>query len=210
MAQTSSKTLPGDQAPGSEEAPPSVLKILKGTLAAIGMRGTRGLSMSHIGEAAGVSRATLYRYFPDKDAVLAAVSEYISVTFEQGVRDEANKHEDPMERLRAVLRYLAEYTDRAPNQILEVEPRFMIDFLRSHHQRHVAAVLDAMGPCFTYLEDFIGAPIDGPAVAEAMLRLQLSSLILPPDDRWSRLWLSSVDSLLPWIKAVSAAPPARA
>ena len=39
----------------------------------IAVDGIAGLSMSTLAEAAGVSRQTLYKYFPDVDAVLAAM-----------------------------------------------------------------------------------------------------------------------------------------
>lgn len=204
MNEAKLKIAGSDQATSLDDIPSSVLKILKGTLIAVGTRGTRGLSMSHISEASGVSRATLYRYFTDKDQVLAAVSEYISVTFEQGVRAEAALHDHPVERLRAVMRYQAEYTaTQAPQRMIEVEPRFMIEFFRSHSERHIGALTDALAPSFDYFEALKGAPMDRAAVAETMVRLQLSRIILPSDEHWSRAWNDSPDFLIRWITTIA-------
>ncbi len=45
---------------------------LDATAALIAEHGLRGVNMSQIAEAAGIGRATLYKYFPDVDAILLA------------------------------------------------------------------------------------------------------------------------------------------
>ena len=51
----------------SREFSPTEERILVAALGLIGRRGVRRLGMQEIAEAAGVSRGTLYRYFPSKD-----------------------------------------------------------------------------------------------------------------------------------------------
>ena len=63
------------------ELSPSVIKILSGAIDVIANRGARRLSMSDIIDTSGVSRGTLYRYFSNKDEVLAAVSEFVCTGF---------------------------------------------------------------------------------------------------------------------------------
>lgn len=46
--------------------------ILHATAALVAERGLRGVTMSQIAEQTGIGRATLYRYFPDVEAVLLA------------------------------------------------------------------------------------------------------------------------------------------
>jgi AcrR family transcriptional regulator len=65
--------------------------------------GLRGVTMSQIAEDAGIGRATLYKYFPDVEAVLVAWHErQVTAHLDQLVaaRDHAG---DPLERLTAVL-----------------------------------------------------------------------------------------------------------
>ena len=124
----------------------SVLKILDGTLRAIGSMGTRRLSMSDICESSGVSRGTLYRYFTSKEDVLAAVSEFVCSSFERGIVEAGEGIADPIERFRAVMRFYGRFTiERSPDGIFEVEPAFHLQFLRSHFNRHKAAVARANG-----------------------------------------------------------------
>src|SRR3546814_2736044 len=82
--------------------PGSVLKILDGALRAIGEMGARRLSMRDISDASGVSRGTLYRYFSSREEVLAAVSAFVCVNLEDGVR--AVRSEEHRTELQSIMR----------------------------------------------------------------------------------------------------------
>jgi AcrR family transcriptional regulator len=76
---------------------------LDATAALVAEHGLRSVTMSQIAETTGVGRATLYKYFPDIEAILFAWHEReISGHLEQlaAARDQAG---DPRERLEAVL-----------------------------------------------------------------------------------------------------------
>jgi AcrR family transcriptional regulator len=191
----------------------SVQKILDGTLRAIRNVGTRRLSMSDISDASGVSRGTLYRYFTSKDDVLAAVSEYVCSSFERGIAEAGRGIEDPLQRFRAVMRFYSRFTiERSPERIFEVEPTFHLNFLRSHFQRHKAAVRGALDISIDYFDTLTGNRIDRDAFVDTLVRLQLSTLIVPASDEWVELWNSAPDRLLDWtlkIAGRTAAPKER-
>ncbi len=190
--------------------PRSVLKILDGALSALITRGARRLSMSDICDASGVSRGTLYRYFSTKDEVLAAVSEFVSLSFENGVRQVAAAESDPMERFRAVMRFYSKYThDRTPDRVFEVEPGFHLDFFRSHFKRHKAAVESALDLTFDYIDTLLDAPVNRDGVAEALVRLQLSTLVVPGSDDWTKIWDSVPEVLERWIVILAGRTPAK-
>lgn len=187
----------GGGAAGDQYA--SVQKILDGTLRAIQTVGARRLSMRDISDASGVSRGTLYRYFASKEDVLAAVSEYICSSFEQGISAVADAIADPMERFRAVMQFFAHFTiERSPDRIFEVEPAFHLEFLRTHFSRHKAAVRDALEPTLDYLEHRTGRPINREILIESLVRLQLSTLVVPADDNWLQSWDESPEHILQW------------
>lgn len=77
--------------------------ILETTAAQIAERGLRAVTMSDIAERTGIGRATLYKYFPDVDAILLAWHDrHVTAHLAHlaAVRDEAAQ---PGERLEAVL-----------------------------------------------------------------------------------------------------------
>lgn len=177
----------------------SVQKIMDGTLRAIGSIGARRLSMSDISESSGVSRGTLYRYFASKEDVLAAVSEYICSSFEKGIIEAGKDIADPIERFRAVMRFYGRFTiERSPEGIFEVEPAFHLNFLRSHFSRHKAAVQCALDPVLDYFEEMTGNRLDRDIFCDTMVRLQLSTLIIPATSDWLAIWNSAPDLLCEW------------
>ena len=190
--------------------PRSVLKILDGALTALAARGARRLSMSDICDASGVSRGTLYRYFSTKDQVLEAVSEFVSLNFENGVRQVAAAEGNPMKRLRAVMVFYSKYTrERTPDRVFEVEPGFHLDFFRSHFERHKAAVESALDPTFDYIDTLLDTPMNRDGVAEALVRLQLSTLVVPVSDVWTQTWDSAPEILEHWIVILAGRTPAK-
>jgi AcrR family transcriptional regulator len=77
--------------------------VLDATARLVAEGGMLGVTMSQIAEEAGIGRATLYKYFPDAEAVLAAWHErHISRRLEylSSLRDQ---HGSPGERLAGVL-----------------------------------------------------------------------------------------------------------
>ena len=178
---------------------PSVIKILGGALDAIASRGVRRLSMSDIIDASGVSRGTLYRYFSNKDEVLAAVSEFVCTGFENGIREAGQGIADPIERFRAVMQFYARYTnENSPDRVFEVEPAFHLAFFRSRFARYKVAVQDALDPVFDHLEALIGEAINRDAFVETLVRTQLSTLLVPASDEWLRLWNETPETIHKW------------
>jgi AcrR family transcriptional regulator len=81
--------------------------ILDTTAALVARDGLRSVTMSQIAEETGIGRATLYKYYPDVEAILLAWHErHVSVHLEQlaALRDQAG---DTTQRLEAVFRAYA-------------------------------------------------------------------------------------------------------
>ena len=88
--------------------------ILDATAAFVAARGLAGVTMSEIAARAGIGRATLYKYFPDIDAILVAWHE---------------RH------VAAHLAHLAELRDR-PGSALERLETVLHALARISHERH--------------------------------------------------------------------------
>ncbi|MFI5875348.1 TetR/AcrR family transcriptional regulator [Streptomyces sp. NPDC051445] len=77
--------------------------VLETAAALVAEQGLRGVTMSRIAEESGIGRATLYKYFPDVESIMAAWHErQIAAHLDElaGLRDRAGT---PGERLEAVL-----------------------------------------------------------------------------------------------------------
>jgi AcrR family transcriptional regulator len=77
--------------------------ILDATWQLVSERGLAAVTMSQVAEQAGIGRATLYKYFPDVEAILLAwherrVGEHLAQL--AAIR---GRHDEPAERLHAVL-----------------------------------------------------------------------------------------------------------
>jgi AcrR family transcriptional regulator len=181
------------------ELSPSVIKILSGALDAIASRGARRLSMSDIIDTSGVSRGTLYRYFSNKDEVLAAVSEFVCAGFENGIRDAGQGIADPIERFKAVMQFYARYTnENSPDRVFEVEPGFHLAFFRSRFGRYKIAVQDALDPVFDHFDRLVGEAINRDAFVETLVRMQLSTLLVPASDEWLQIWNDTAENVQKW------------
>jgi AcrR family transcriptional regulator len=77
--------------------------ILDGTWALVTERGLASVTMSQIAERAGISRATLYKYFPDVEAILFAWHQRHIAAHLHHLTELRDHTGDPAERLEAVL-----------------------------------------------------------------------------------------------------------
>ncbi len=77
--------------------------VIQTTAALVAKHGLRAVTMSQIAQDAGIGRATLYKYFPDVEAILLAWHER-HVSEHLGQLDQLrDRHADPAEALREVL-----------------------------------------------------------------------------------------------------------
>src|ERR1700679_663613 len=84
---------------------PTEERILNAALGVIGRRGVRRLGMREIAESAGVSRGTLYRYFPSKEHVLAAAAGFDGQRFTDGLEAVLAVERAPERRISAFMSY---------------------------------------------------------------------------------------------------------
>ena len=165
----------------SDLVPATRDRILEGALLAMGRVGMRRLTMSDVSERSGVSRGTVYRYFPSKEDLLAVLAEYERDRFSEGLRRAlANVPEDQV-GLGTVAEYILGYLRRHPalTLLIETEPAFVLGFLR--HQL----------PVFHQITEELLAPVMRKAVPvqegwvsvaelnELLLRVVLSVFLVP-------------------------------
>jgi AcrR family transcriptional regulator len=166
----------------------SLQRILDGAMEALSRRGATQLSMTDVCEAAGISRATLYRYFSSKEELLTAVGEHVSRNFIDGINSAIANSHLPIDRLRLVLEFFARYTAQVrSDRMLEIEPTFVLKFLQSHFAQHVTAFNEALAPVYDDIEAHLGIGINRLLVSEVLLRAEQSTVLVPAGRAWSVL-----------------------
>jgi AcrR family transcriptional regulator len=132
--------------------------LLDTTAALVAERGLRAVTMSEIATTTGIGRATLYKYFPNVEAIMVTwherqIAEHLQLLV--AARDHAS---GAMDRLRAVLEAFAELS--RPHRTTE-----LADVL--HSRDHVTRAEH-------HLRDFIAALVTA-AVAEGGARTDLTA-----------------------------------
>jgi AcrR family transcriptional regulator len=174
---------------------PTEDRILTAALGLIGRRGVRRLGMREIAESAGVSRGTLYRYFPSKDHVLAAAAAFDGQRFTDGLEAALAVERAPEEQITAFMSYAFEFIRTHPcRPLFESEPGFVMSYLldnlpalRDELVRHLGEAFDAVPAVAT------GA-LGRDELADVIARLFASSWIIPETDDASLV--QSVNCLL--------------
>jgi AcrR family transcriptional regulator len=172
--------------------------ILAAARRAIAVKGPGKLTLSAVAAAAGVSRPTLYRWFPTKDLLLTALTEYERAQFDQGLRAEIDVHRTPARRLDAALRYLLAYLDESmgPDPI-GVDPAFALRSLHDSLGAQVEALVRLLGPALDQVPAVRTKTMTRAQAAEMFLRVAYSHYLVPHPD---------TDELLGTMRAFAGLP----
>lgn len=112
-------------------------------------RGFEGTRMDDIAEAAGVSRTTLFNYFPSKDEIVLAMAGGFEQQFPERIRANCNDLASTRERLASIFREAAHYftRHRALNAVIYPE----LTRIRGGQERTNRQVIDAYRSAFSEL-----------------------------------------------------------
>jgi AcrR family transcriptional regulator len=154
--------------------------ILAAARRAIAERGPGKLTLTAVAAAAGVSRPTLYRWFPTKDDLLAALTEYERAQFYEGLRAEIDFHRSPARRLDAALWYLVTYLDDSMgSDPIGVDPAFALRSLKDSLPAQVDAFVRLLGPALDLVPAVARKAMGRDEAAEMFLRVAYSHYLVP-------------------------------
>jgi AcrR family transcriptional regulator len=144
--------------------------ILQQAAALFARHGYPATSMNQVAEACGLSKATLYHYYRDKDAMLVAIAEGHVTRLKALVDDVATQGLAPEARLRTLIhRIVGEYADaQNAHRVLTEDVRFLQDADR-------ARVLDMERAVVAGFAQAVGAL--QPALAQAALAKPVTMLL---------------------------------
>jgi AcrR family transcriptional regulator len=162
---------------------PTEERILVAALGLIGRRGVRRLAMQEIADTAGVSRGTLYRYFPSKDSVLAGAADYDEQRFSRGIDEVLSQARSPEERVSAFMSYAFDFIRSHPARELFVsEPGFVMSFLLDHLPALRSELVGRLGDALDTVPAVAHGELDREQLADVIVRLFASSWIIPETD----------------------------
>jgi AcrR family transcriptional regulator len=170
-------------------------RILEAALRLVGRRGVKRLGMQEVSEAAGVSRATLYRYFPSKERLMDAVAVFDERTFSEGLAASLAVVEDPADRIRTFVAFAFDYIRTHPARALfETEPAFVLGYLLAHLPKLQRAFLAQLGDAVDAAPAVASGSLSREQLVDVVVRLFASSFIIPESD--DRALVQAVDGLL--------------
>jgi AcrR family transcriptional regulator len=173
-------------------ASPTAASILQAARQAMAERGHGTLTMSAVATAAGISRPTLYRWFPTKTELLAAVSAYEEAQFDIGLQVVIDSQRTPRRQLYAALRYLVNYLDESimPDPI-GIDPAFAIESIARSLEPHIEILVRLLGDALLEVPAVRKGTLSRQQAAEMFLRLAYSHYLMPhpePDALLATMW----------------------
>src|ERR1700722_15974836 len=162
---------------------PTEERILTAALGLIGRRGVRRLGMREIAEAAGVSRGTLYRYFPSKDHGLAGAAEYDAQRFSDGIDEVLAAARTPEDRISAFMAYAFDFIRSHPcRPLFETESGFVMGYLLDHLPSLRGELVRRLGGALDIVPAVAAGTLGREQLADVIVRLFASSWIIPETD----------------------------
>jgi AcrR family transcriptional regulator len=159
-------------------------RILDGALQAIARHGLAKLGMSDVSEHAGVSRGTLYRYFPSREELLQSLAAAESERFQRRVVEAVRGAPMGEARLRAALQHVARYVNEHPAipRLIETEPAFVLRYLRDQFPALCAATGSFLAPLLAETRPIRRGVATTEQLVEWLTRMMISAVLFPAAD----------------------------
>jgi AcrR family transcriptional regulator len=153
--------------------------LLSAALRAISQRGSGKLTLSAVAAEAGVSRPTLYRWFPSKTHLLAAITEYKKEQFDLGLSAAIEGGRSPEARLDAALRYLVTYLDAMGADPIGAAPDYALQSLAASLEPQADTLVCHLGSSLARVPAVKSGWLTEKEAAEMFLRLVFSHYLMP-------------------------------
>jgi AcrR family transcriptional regulator len=123
--------MPADLTDPQPEVPGTRDQLLLAAIETAAVHGINRLSMGDVAKRAGYSRPTLYKHFPSKDALVAAVVEQEAAVIVGAVLAAADRHEDPRQALEAAVLVALQLMREHPmlDRVISTEPEVLVPLL---------------------------------------------------------------------------------
>jgi AcrR family transcriptional regulator len=159
-------------------------RILDGAMHAIAEHGLAGLAMRDVGCCAHVARGTVYRYFPNREALLDALMQREGRRFlEQWRRSLADAPQGPA-RVKLAFAYPSRLLRDHPalRKLVESDPDYVLRALRENYAAIRATVAEYLGPVLAENDLVRRGAMSVEQITDWSVRVMVSSLLFPDPD----------------------------
>jgi AcrR family transcriptional regulator len=140
--------------------------------------------MSDVSDRAGLSRGTVYRYFPTKEDLLAVLAEWEQNRFAEGLRRALDTVPPERVGVDTVAEYIITYLREHPalTLMIDVEPEFVLAFLRRQLPVFHRITEDLLGSVMDNSRPVQEGVVTADELNELLLRVVLSIFLVPGGD----------------------------
>lgn len=151
----------------------------------MGRVGMRRLTMSDVSERSGLSRGTVYRYFPSKEDLLAVLAEYERDRFSDGLRHALEGIPEEELSLDLVVEYIINYLRQHPalTLLIDTEPAFVLGFLSQQLPVFRRITEELIDPVMRNTVPVREGWVTVAELNELLLRVVLSVFLVPGESR---------------------------
>jgi len=146
--------------------------------------------MGDVSESASLSRGTVYRYFSNRDELLAVLAYREGVRFQETMRQALIDTPDGADQIQVALQYAARHAREHPllRRIVETDPAFVLRAIRERLPAIKEMMQDSLGVLLGQTELVGKGVATSDQLLDWMTRLMISAFLFPdPDpDRMAR------------------------
>ncbi|MGH3645331.1 MAG: TetR/AcrR family transcriptional regulator [Mycobacterium sp.] len=159
-------------------------RIFDGALRAIARQGPKKLAMSDIAAEAGVSVGTLYRYFTNKDQLLASLGDHFVKNLQAVLQQSIADNPEPTDRLGIVIDVMLRFWLENPvtMQIGQLEPGFVLAYIKRVIPQLSAVLREALEPVLGDSAAVLGGSATLDEVVDLIVRMAFSHFFMPSRD----------------------------
>ena len=160
---------------------PTRERILDGAAQAVARHGLAKLDMGDVSATSGVSRGTLYRYFPNRDVLLAQLAEREGLLFKERMLAAIAGAPAGPERILVAVEYATRHLREhaALQRLIETDPAFVVRALRLEYPTIRAELGRVLGPILGDLPLVRSRSVTVDQLVDWTVRLMISAYLLP-------------------------------
>lgn len=153
-------------------------------MAAVARHGLAKLEMSDVSALSGVSRGTLYRYFPNRDTLLAELASHEGKLFKQRMLAAIEQVPPGAERMRVALEYTTRHVRQhaALQRLLDTDPSFVVKGLRDQFEGLKTEFGALLGPLLNESDLVRQRIVSAEQLVDWMMRMMVSAFLIPGRD----------------------------